>query len=128
MLFKQAGFKYLIAALFLTGVFLFASKENVFADPASIKGISKVYRNGSYTLLINYETRENRIDNLIFKVYCRFDKGDFTFTSSTLNDIARGWHRARIDIPDEMRKRYGSLRGYDVALYRNGMLVDTRTR
>ncbi|MFC1666595.1 hypothetical protein ACFL0P_01815 [Candidatus Omnitrophota bacterium] len=107
-------------------LFLFTFKENAFADAVSIKGATKVYRNGSYLLLINYETRDKWTDHLVFKVHCKFDKEDFVFTSSSLNNIERGWHKTKIPISSAIRKRYGSLREYKIALYRDGMLIDTR--
>jgi hypothetical protein len=98
-----------------------------FADTASIKGAIKAYRMGGYVILINYETQERWTDGLLFKVHCKFNDKEFTFTSGSMNNVERGWHKAQIDIPDVIKKRHGSLREYNVELYRNGALIDKYT-
>lgn len=97
-----------------------------YADSVSIKGAQKIQRMGGYVILINYETRDRWTDSLLFKVYCTFDKGEFTFTSSSMNNLERGWHKTQIAISDVMKKRYGSLREYKIDLYRNSILIDSR--
>jgi len=96
------------------------------AESVSIKGSTKIHRMGGYVILINYQTRDRWTDSLLLKVHCKFTKGEFTFTSSALHNIERGWHKTQISIADVVKKRYGSLREYKVELYKNGILVDTR--
>jgi len=109
----------LIIALFLeTGVCL--------AEAVSIKGVMKIHKLGGYVIFINYETRIKWTDNLLFRVHCKFQKGEFTFVSSSLNNVQRGWHKTRITIADVIKKRYGSLREYKVELYKDGILVATK--
>lgn len=122
---KQIFYKRAIIAVMVIGAFFLCLRDAV-ADPVSIKGAMKVYRTGSYVILINYETRDKWTDGLLFKVHCKFDEGEFTFTSSSLNNIESGWHKTQVAISDVMKKRYGSLQKYDVELYRNGILVDKR--
>ena len=105
---------------------IFLLLQDCIADTAAIKGAMKVYRMGSYIILINYETRDKWTDGLIFKVHCKFDNGEFTFTSGSLNNVECGWHKTQIAISDLMKKRYGSLQKYEIELYRNGILVDKR--
>jgi hypothetical protein len=62
----------------------------------------------------------------MFKAYCEFNGGSFTFISSSLNNVTAGWHKTEIPISDVMRKRYGSLKKYKIDLYRNGILLDTK--
>lgn len=116
--------KFAIIALIITG-FLFLHANVSIAESASIKNSMNIHRMGSYVILINYETRDKWTDNLLFKVHCKFDKGEFTFTSSALNNLERGWHKTQVTIPRITKKRYGSLRKYRIDLYKNGILVDT---
>ncbi|MDP8230387.1 MAG: hypothetical protein P9L93_04700 [Candidatus Gorgyraea atricola] len=110
----------LIVALFLeTGICL--------AETVSIKGAMKIHKMGGYVILINYETRAKWTDNLLFKVHCKFQKGEFTFVSSSLNNIQYGWHKTRITIADVIKKRYGSLREYKVELYKDNVLIATKS-
>jgi len=97
-----------------------------FAGSAEIKSVMKIQRMGTYIILINYETHETWTDNLLFKVYCKFNKGEFTFTSATLNNISQGWHKTEIGISEIMKKRYGSLKEYKIELYCKGVLIDIK--
>ncbi|MDP2980829.1 MAG: hypothetical protein Q8N67_02015 [Candidatus Omnitrophota bacterium] len=97
-----------------------------FAGSAEIKSVMKIHRMGAYIILINYETHETWTDNLLFKVYCKFNEGDFTFTSATLNNISQGWHKTEIGISEVMKKRYGSLKEYKIELYCKGVLIDIK--
>ncbi|MFA4992196.1 MAG: hypothetical protein WC569_06420 [Candidatus Omnitrophota bacterium] len=117
--------KEVVIAAVLISVF-FAGPQDCSADSVSIKGVTKVYRMGGYVILINYETRDKWTDGLLFKVHCKFDEEKFTFTSSFMNNVENGWHKTQIAISDVIRKRYGSLREYEVELYRGGVLVDKR--
>jgi len=97
------------------------------SDSVSIKGSMKIQRMGGYVILINYETRDKWTDNIFFKVYCKFNEGEFTFASSNINNLERGWHKTEITIGDVIKKRYGSLREYKIDLYKDGILTDTRS-
>lgn len=102
----------------------FLHLQDCIADTAVIKSAMKVHRIDGYVILINYETHDKWTDGLLFKVHCKFDKEELTFTSSSLNNVERGWHKTQVDIPDVIKKRHGSLLGYEIELYRNGILVD----
>jgi len=100
--------------------------QNSFADSVAIKGAMKIQRMGGYVIFINYQTHDKWTDSLLFKVHCKFERGEFTFTSSSLNNIEKGWHKTQIVISDVIKKRYGSLREYKIDLYENGVLIDTK--
>ena len=126
MFLRQAGFKnsLIIAVVIIASLFLHL--QDCAADSVSIKGATKIHRMGGYVILINYQTRDRWTDRLLFKVHCKFAEGEFTFTSSSLNNIERGWHKTQIAISKVIKKRYGSLREYKIELYKNGVLIDTR--
>jgi len=126
MFLRQVGFRssLIIAVVIIASLSLHL--QDCVADSVSIKGATKIHRMGGYVILINYETRDKWTDNLLFKVHCKFIEGEFTFTSSLLNNVERGWHKTQITISDVMKKRYGSLREYKIDLYKNGLLIDTR--
>ena len=116
--------KTIVAAIIISVFFLHL--QDCIADSVSIKSAMKVHVMGGYVILINYETRDKWTDGLLFKVHCKFDNGEFIFTSSSLNNVESGWHKTQITISDVIKKRYGSLREYEIELYRNGILVDKR--
>ena len=120
-LFKTS--RVIVSAVLL---FLLLCPQEALAKSIAIKGVTKVHRMGGYMILINYETRERWTDKVVLKVRCKFREGEKTFTSSSLNNVERGWHKAKIAIDDAVKKRYGSLREYRVELYKNGVLVDTK--
>ena len=120
-------FKNIIISLCLYGVLLSSAMETSFAASAEIKNIIKINRMGAYMISINYETHDPWTDSLLFKVHCKFNEGEFTFTSASLNNIQQGWHKTEIGIADVMRKRYGSLREYRIELYCKGILIDTKS-
>lgn len=125
---NQAGLnriKYLVIVSVIIVIF-FSYLQNCIADTIAIKSSMKVHRMGGYVILINYETRDKWTDGLLFKVHCKFEGGEFTFTSGSLNNVERGWNKTQIAISDVMKKRYGSLRKYEIELYKNGALVDKR--
>ncbi|MEE8317467.1 MAG: hypothetical protein V3S13_00990 [Candidatus Omnitrophota bacterium] len=122
----QRQFKKLVIIASVIITFLFLYVYCSIAESPCIKGAMKIHRMGSYIILINYETYDKWTDNLVFKVHCEFDRGKFTFTSSSLNDLERGWHKTQIAISNVMKKRYGSLREYKIELYKKGTLIDTR--
>jgi len=119
-------FKNIIVIIGISIAFIALFTEHPMAGSIEIKGVTKIYRMGGYTILINYETRDKWTDNLIFKAHCKFDKDEFIFTSSRLDNIQEGWHKVEIAISEVIKKRYGSLRGYKVELYYNGILIDSR--
>lgn len=119
-------FKSVLIVTILVGAILFTCLQDCIADTAAIKGAMKIHRMGGYVILINYETRDRWTDGLLFKVYCKFNEGELMFASSSMNNIERGWHKTQIAIADVIRKRYGSLREYEIELYKDGMLVDKK--
>ena len=121
------GLKNIAVSVCMAVVLLCASLGNSLAAPAEIRNIMKVQRMGSYVIVINYETSESWTDNLMFKVICKFNEGEFTFTSTSLNNIKQGWHKTEIEIPDIMKKRYGSLREYRIELYHKGILINIKS-
>ena len=119
--------KNIIMALsILTAVQVFSAQYS-FAASAEIKSVMKINRMGNYIILINYETRETWTDSLLFKIHCKFNEEEFTFTSAALNNIPQGWHKTEIGISDVMKKRYGSIREYKIELYCKGILIDTKS-
>ena len=119
-------FRGIIVSAGIAAVLIYSALTNSFAAQAEIKSAMKILRQGAYIILINYETHEAWTDNIVFRVQCKFDEGDFAFTSASLNNISKGWHKTEIAIPDAMKKRYGSLKEYKIELYSKGMLIDTR--
>ncbi len=126
MLFRRAGFKKYAIIIMMLASFLFMHVEDSIAQSVSMKGVMKIHRMGGYVILINYETHDRWTDNIVFKVHCKFEDEEFTFMSSSMNNLERGWHKTQITISDVIKKRYGSLRGYRVELYRDGILVATK--
>ena len=88
----------------------------------------KAYRTKGYVILINYETHDKLTDRLSFRIHCEFEKGKLTFASNSLNNIKRGRHKTEIDISRATKKEYGFLKRYQVDLYKNGVLVDSKKR
>ena len=127
MLGKSNRFKTLLISFLLIASITSYFIDDAWSDSVSIKGSMKIQRMGGYVILINYETRDKWTDSILFKVYCKFSDGEFTFASSSLNNLERGWHKTEIAIGDVIKKRYGSLREYRIDLYKNGILTDTRT-
>lgn len=123
---RQNGFKNFVVIVTVVIAFLFLHIEPSIADSVAIKSVMKIQRMGRYVILINYETCDKWTDNLVFKMHCRFDEGEFTFLGSSLSNIERGWHKTEIAIPEAIKKRYGPLQEYKIDLYRDGALVDTK--
>lgn len=120
-------FKNSLKLVFIVSIFLSLGLGDSFASSVEIKNVMKIQRMSSCILLINYETREKWTDGIIFKAYCKFNEGEFIFTSPSLNNIERGWHKTEIEIPDIMKKRYGSLREYRIELYCKGALINMKS-
>ena len=125
MFLSHNRFKSLIVIVSVIIALLDFYAQGAMADSVSIKGSMKIQRMGGYVIFINYETRDEWTDDLVFKVYCEFEKGKLLFTSGSLDDIERGWHKTEISISEATRRRYGSLCGYKIDLYSRGVLVDT---
>ena len=119
--------KKLVISVSMAIIMLGYASMDSFAVSAEIKSVMKIQRMGSCILLINYETREKWTDNIIFKVHCKFNEGELTFTSGSLNNIEQGWHKTEVEIPDIMKKRYGSLREYRVEMYCKGILLNIKS-
>ena len=119
-------FKNVIILVCIGVILLSWALESSFAASAEIKNVIKINRMGTYIISINYETHDAWTDSLLFKVHCKFNEGEFTFTSSSLNNIQQGWHKTDIGIADVMKKRYGSLREYKIELYCKGILIDSK--
>ena len=78
--------------------------------------------------MINYTTKEEWTDNLVFKLFCVFNKGvELSFTSSGLNNIKKGWHKTEINVPKVYRDRYGYIEDYRVEMYHKGNLVSLKS-
>jgi hypothetical protein len=120
-------YKSSVISVYTAIIILFFALGQAFATSAEIKSIMKIQRMGSYILLINYETHEKWTDNIIFKVHCKFNEGEFTFTSPSLSNIEQGWHKTEVEIPDIMKKRYGSMREYRIELYCKGILINMKS-
>jgi hypothetical protein len=118
-------YKKVAVVVIVIGAF-FLCIQDCAADSAIIKSATKVNVMNGYVILINYETHDKWTDGLIFKVNCKFNDSEFTFTSCSLSNIESGWHKTQIAISDVMKKRYGSLRSYEIELYKNGILVDKK--
>jgi hypothetical protein len=115
----------IVTAVLIAAVF-FMRIDNCTASAISIKSAMKVHVMEGYVILINYETCDKWTDGILFKVHCKFEEKEIMFTSSSINNVERGWHKTQIAIADIIKKRYGSLRGYEVELYKNGVMVDSR--
>ena len=120
-------FRHIVIMLSIVIILLYSALENSFAISAEIKNVMKINRMGNYIIMINYKTHEAWTDNLLFKVHCKFNEGEFIFTSASLNNIQQGWHKTEVGIDEVMRKRYGSLKEYKIELYSKGILIDTKS-
>ena len=126
MFLRQSQIRKTLILIAVISISLFLILEDSFADSVSIKGAMKIYRMGGYVILINYQTRDKWTDGILFKVHCKFERGEFSFLSSSLNNIEGGWHKTQIAISGVIKKRYGALREYQIDLYKNGILIDTK--
>ena len=118
--------RIIIIAAVLTAAMFLMRIDNCAAGAISIKSAMKAHVMGGYVIFINYETYDKWTDGILFKVHCKFEEKEFMFVSSSINNVERGWHKTQIAIADIIKKRYGSLREYEVELYRNGVLVDSK--
>ena len=88
-----------------------------FASNSFIENLSKIRTSQGYIFKINYQTKDEWTDGLIFKLFCSFSKGaELSFTSAGLNNIKRGWHKTEIRIPKVYRERYGYIKDYRIEM------------
>ncbi|MBU1853483.1 MAG: hypothetical protein KJ957_05520 [Candidatus Omnitrophica bacterium] len=99
-----------------------------FADTSSIESFSKIRTARGYIFKINYSTKEEWTDKLVFKLFCSFNKGvELSFTSSGHNNLKKGWHKTEMLVPKVYRDRYGYIEDYRLEMYHNGILVSMRS-
>ncbi|MEE8317468.1 MAG: hypothetical protein V3S13_00995 [Candidatus Omnitrophota bacterium] len=111
----------------LATFFLFFIRP-VFASSSFIENLSKTRTSHGYIFKINYQTKDEWTDGLIFKLFCSFSKGaDLSFTSAGLNNIKRGWHKTEIRVPKVYRERYGYIKDYRIEMYHKGILVSLKS-
>ena len=98
------------------------------AATSNIESLSKIRTSRCYIFKINYQTKDTWTDGLIFKLFCKFNKGaELSFTSSGLNNIRKGWHKTEIQVPKVYRERYGYIEDYRLEMYHKGILVSLRS-
>ena len=99
-----------------------------FAATSFIENLSKTRMSRGYIFRVNYTTKDEWTDGLVFKLFCSFSKGnELSFTSAGLNNIKRGWHKTDIRVPKVYRDRYGYISDYRIEMYRNGVLVSIKS-
>lgn len=93
-----------------------------------IENLTRIRTSYGYVFKINYRTKEEWTDGLVFKLFCVFSKGaELSFTSGGLNNIKKGWHKTEIRVPKVYRDRYGYVKDYRIEMYHNGMLVSLKS-
>jgi len=108
-------------------IFFFIARP-AFSGSSVIKSLSKIRTSKGYTFKINYQTKDEWTDGIIFKLFCSFSKGvELSFTSAGFNNIRKGWHKTEIKVPKVYRDRYGYIKDYRVDLYHSGALVSLRS-
>lgn len=118
---KAARITILIACLIF-----FAS--STLAASSFIENLSKIRTSRGYIFKINYQTKDEWTDGLILKLFCSFSKGaEFSFTSSGLHNVKKGWHKTEIQVPRVYRERYGYINDYRIEMYHNGILVSLKS-
>lgn len=116
-----------IRIVILIILFLFFVRLS-FAATSSIESLSKIRTSRGYIFKINYTTKGEWTDGLVFKLFCSFSKGnELSFTSAGMSNIRKGWHKAEIRVPKVYRDRYGYIKDYRVELYHNGILVSLKS-
>ncbi len=116
---KVKFFLFIILFFFFSGF--------VDAEPVSIEGANKIRSSKGYTFTINYQTKEEWTDGIIFRIYCRFDRGEnIVFSSGGLSNIKKGWHKVTVNILKVYRERYGPIVDYRIELYHRGVLAALR--
>ncbi len=109
-------------------VVCFLLTNSACAATSSIEHLSKIRTSRGYIFKINYSTKDEWTDGLVFKLFCAFSKGaELSFTSAGLNNIRRGWHKTEITVPKVYRDRYGYIKDYRLEMYRDGILVSMKS-
>ena len=99
-----------------------------FAANSFIENLSKIRTSKGYTFKINYRTKDDWTDGLIFKLFCNFSKDvELSFVSAGHNNIRRGWHKAEINVPKVYRDRYGYIKDYRIEMYHKGILISLKS-
>lgn len=99
-----------------------------FASGSFIESLSRIRTAKGYIFKINYQTRDEWTDGLVFKLFCTFSKNvELSFTSAGLNNIRRGWHDTEIHVPKVYRDRYGYVKDYRIEMYQKGILVSLKS-
>lgn len=100
----------------------------IFAATSFIENLSKIRTSSGYVFKINYSTKDEWTDGLVFKLFCSFSKGnELSFTSAGISNIRRGWHKTEIHVPKVYRDRYGYISNYRIEMYRNGVLISMKS-
>ena len=111
----------------LTITFLFFTCS-LFASGSFIENLSKIRTSNGYIFKINYQTKEEWTDGLVFKLFCVFDKGaELSFTSTGHSNVKKGWHKTEIRVPKVYRDRHGYIKDYLVEMYQKGLLVSLKS-
>ena len=98
------------------------------ASASFIESLSKIRTSKGYIFKINYQTKDDWTDSLVFKLFCTFSKDvELSFTSSGNNNIKKGWHKTEINVPRVYRDRYGYIKEYRVELYQKGILISMKS-
>ncbi len=114
-----------IAILFISFVFFVCP---TFALNSSIENLSKIRTSQGYIFKVNYTTKNEWTDGIVFKLFCSFSKGnELSFTSAGLSNVKKGWHKTEIQVPRVYRDRYGYITDYRMEMYRNGILVSIKS-
>lgn len=99
-----------------------------FAAGSFIESLSKIRTSEGYIFKINYTTKDEWTDGLVFKLFCSFSKGaELSFTSAGLSNLKKGWHKTEIRVLSVYRDRYGYIKDYRIELYHKGILVSLKS-
>lgn len=116
-----------IPTIILITLFLFFACPS-FASTSFIESLSKIRTSRGYIFKVNYTTKDEWTDGLVFKLFCSFSKGnELSFTSAGLSNIKRGWHKTEIRVPRVYRERYGYIKDYRIEMYHKGILVSLKS-
>ncbi|MFA4992327.1 MAG: hypothetical protein WC569_07105, partial [Candidatus Omnitrophota bacterium] len=75
----------------------FTLESACFAASSFMESISKTRKTNGYTFRINYQTRDDWTDGIVFKLFCSFSKGvELSFTSAGFSNVKKGWHDTEI--------------------------------
>lgn len=117
-----------IAFISISAVTFFFFACSSFASSSFIENLSKIRTSKGYVFKINYQTKDEWTDGLMFKLFCVFDKGaELSFTSTGHSNVKKGWHKTEIQVPRVYRDRYGYIKDYRVEMYQKGLLVSLKS-